>query len=106
MKAERKKAQEMANERIPAPIIPQNTPPKNEYYRSKDERAAETRKRTRIKKIEEEISALETEEAQLNASLSDPDVTANFALLTEKCNRLEVIKDTLEKLYNEYEQLI
>ncbi len=106
MKAERKKAQEMANERIPAPILLQNTPSKNEYYRSKDERAADTRKRTRIKKIEEEISALETEENELNSSLSNPEVTANFTLLTEKCTRLEQIKSKLDELYNEYEQLI
>ena len=79
---------------------------KESYYRSKEERAADAKKRTRIQKIEKEISALETEDSEINASLSDPAVTSNFSLLTEKCNRLEEIKNLLELLYAEYETLL
>ena len=89
-------------EPIPAPSISQ----KDATYRSKEERAAEAKRRTRIKKIEEEISALEEESETLNADLADPAVTANFTLLTEKCNRLEQIKTLLDNLYAEYETLI
>ena len=59
-----------------------------------------------IKKIEQEISALEAEEATINEELATPNVTGNFALLTEKCNRLEEIKTLLDALYEEYETLI
>ena len=59
-----------------------------------------------IQKIEKEIADLENEENQLNAALAMPEVTGNFALLTEKCNRLEQIKTTLEILYEEYETLL
>ena len=52
------------------------------------------------------ISRLEEEDEKINASLSDPEVTSNFPLLTEKCNRLEEIKTLLDDLYNEYETLI
>ena len=93
-------------QRIPAPTIPQKSEQKSTYYRNKEERAADARKRTRISQIEKEISALESEENELNASLADPTVTANFSLLTEKCNRLEEIKNALDALYNEYETLI
>ncbi len=86
-------------ERVPAPSVPKT----DGYYRSKEERAADAKRRTRTKKIEEEISALEVEEAQINADLSTPEVTGNFALLTEKCNRLEAIKNKLDALYAEYE---
>jgi ATP-binding cassette subfamily F protein 3 len=79
---------------------------KESYYRSKEERAQDAKRRTRIKKIEDEISALEAEDERVNGELSDPSVTANFALLTEKCNRLEEIKNKLESLYAEYETLI
>ena len=79
---------------------------KESYYRSKEERAADAKKRTRIQKIEKEISALEAEDSEINASLSDPAVTSNFSLLTEKCNRLEEIKNLLELLYAEYETLL
>jgi ATP-binding cassette subfamily F protein 3 len=91
---------------IPAPSISTNTDKKSGYYRSKEERAADARRQTRIKKIEEEIAKLEAEDADINASLSDPAVTANFPLLTEKCNRLEEIKTQLDTLYEEYETLI
>ena len=59
-----------------------------------------------IKKIEEEISLLEAEDAEINEALSTPEVTSNFPLLTEKCNRLEEIKTMLDRLYEEYETLI
>lgn len=79
---------------------------KENYYRTKEERAQDAKRRTRIKKIEDEIAALEAEDESLNADLFDPTVTANFALLTEKCNRLEEIKLRLDELYAEYETLI
>ena len=91
---------------IPAPSISANPDKKSGYYRTKEERAADARRQTRIKKIEEEIAKLETEDEEINASLSDPAVTGNFSLLTEKCNRLEQIKTQLDALYAEYETLI
>ena len=94
------------NNQIPAPMISEKSSNKDGYYRSKEERAADAKRRTRIKKIEEEISSLEEEDAAINASLSDPDITANFSLLTEKCNRLEEIKNLLDSLYAEYETLL
>ena len=93
-------------QRVPATPVSKNSEQKESYHRSKEERAADARRRTRIKKIEEEIFALETEDEEINVSLSDSAVTSNFALLTEKCNRLEEIKNLLETLYNEYETLI
>ena len=93
-------------QRTPAPTVAKNTEQKTTYYRTKEERAADARKRTRINQIEKEIAALETEENDLNASLADPTVTNNFPLLSEKCNRLEEIKSKLDALYNEYETLI
>ena len=66
----------------------------------------ETKKRLRIKEIENKIGQLEEEEEEINLALATPEVSGNFALLTEKCNRLEVIKAELDKLYEEYETLI
>ena len=91
---------------IPAPLVLTNSAQKDSYYRSKEERAADAKRRTRIRKIEEEIAALEAEDAEINEALATPEVTGNFALLTEKCNRLEEIKNILDALYNEYETLI
>ncbi len=90
----------------PAPSVLEKSVQKESYYRSKEERAADAKKRTRIKKIEEEISALEEETALLNDQLADPAVTSDFALLTKKCNRIEEIKNALDAHYAEYETLI
>ena len=93
-------------QRIPAPTVSQNSTNKDSFYISKEERAANAQKRARIKKVEAEISALEAEEALINEELSTPRVTANFQLLTEKCNRLNEIKAALDLLYAEYETLL
>lgn len=85
---------------------PSNDTQKSGYYRSKEERSADAKKRTRIKKIEEEISALEEEENLLNTQISTPEVATDFPLLTQKCNRLDEIKNLLDALYGEYEMLI
>ena len=75
-------------------------------HRSKEERAKETKLRLRIKEIETEIGKLEDEETALGNELSTPEVAANFALLSEKCNRLDAVKKRLDELYAEYETLI
>ena len=104
------KKQEMkaknANTQIPAPSLSTKTDKKESGYRSKEERAADARKRERIKKIETEISLLEEEDAKINEELSTSAVSSDFALLTQKCNRLEEIKNLLDALYAEYETLI
>ena len=100
------KSQEKSGNQIPAPTLSTKPDKAEGYYRSKEERAADARRRTRIKKIEEEIATLEEEDLRLNERLSNPAVTADFALLTEICNRIEEIKRTLDDLYAEYETLI
>ncbi len=100
------KTENQAVRSVPAPTEEKNSAHKESYYRTKEERSADARKRTRIKKIEDEIAALEAEEAALNADLADPAVTGNFSLLTEKCNRLETLRARVDELYAEYETLL
>ena len=96
------KRAEKAVQATPAP-----TPLKKEStYRTKEERAKQAQTQTRIKKIEKEIGDLEAEEEQINTQLASPEVASNFALLTQKCNRLDEIKNALDLLYQEYETLI
>ena len=75
-------------------------------YRTKEDRAKDAKRRERISNVEKQITALEIEESAINEELSLPEITANFALLQEKCNRLEQIKLRLDELYAEYETLI
>lgn len=101
-KAAAKEAKE-TEEKAALPAAPK---PKDGGYRTKEERAAETKKRLRIKQLEEEISALESEESDINAQLALPEIAADYARLTERCKRLEEVKNILDKLYEEYEALI
>lgn len=75
-------------------------------YRSKADRAAEARKKQRIKEIEREITSLEEEEALLTQEIGNPKVSSDYKLLQEKCNRIEEIHKKTETLYEEYEELI
>ena len=88
-----------SEKRNPAPSV-------SNSYRGKEERAAEAKKRVRIKQIEKAIGELEEEENLINEALATPEVAGNFPLLTEKCNRLEEVKNLLDSLYEEYETLI
>ena len=101
-KAAAKEAKE-AEEKAALPAAPK---PKDGGYITKEERAAETKKRLRIKKLEEEISALESEESDINAQLALPEIAADYARLSERCKRLEEVKSALDNLYEEYETLI
>lgn len=101
-KAAAKEAKE-AEEKAALPAAPK---PKDGGYRTKEERAAETKKRLRIKQLEEEISALESEESDINAQLVLPEIAADYARLSERCKRLEEVKADLDNLYEEYETLI
>lgn len=72
-------------------------------YRSKKERAEETRRKERMKAIEAEISRLEGREAELNVRLADPTVASDYAKLSAVLKELEEIKNQIESLYGEYE---
>jgi ATP-binding cassette subfamily F protein 3 len=86
--------------------MPEVTAKPNESFKSKQTRADEAKKRQRVKEIERQIALLEEEESVLSAALADPAVTSDYALLKEKCTRLEEIKSQTDALYEEYENLI
>ncbi|MFR1982741.1 MAG: ABC transporter C-terminal domain-containing protein [Christensenellaceae bacterium] len=85
-----------------APAAPK---PKDGGYRTgrtrrRDEKAAADQT------AQEEISALESEESDINAQLALPEIAADYARLSERCKRLEEVKSALDNLYEEYETLI
>lgn len=75
-------------------------------YRSKKDRAEEAKKKAEIKRIEGEIATLEEEEGQLNASLSDPEVTGDYKKLNGVLEKLQSVRADLEELYALYGQLL
>ena len=79
---------------------------RKESYRSKKDRAAEAAVKGRIKAIEAALSSNEAEEADIQAQLADPSVTADYREVERLCARLDSLKEEQEKLYSEYAELI
>ena len=69
-------------------------------YRSKEQRAADAKKRNRVKELEKEIERIEAEMEVIQQELADPEVCADYQLMQEKCAALEDMK----KLCSDYEE--
>ena len=85
-----------------APGAPKNDETKNTNYRTKEQRAAETKKRVRISELEAEIRRAEATIAELEAALADPEVCADYQLLGEKVELFEQEKKRLSELSDEW----
>ena len=75
------------------------------WQQKKEEQAEIRRRKNRLKKIEEQIEALETRDAGIDDLMQQPDVCTDY----EKCTALSVekgeIASELEALYEEWESL-
>ena len=71
-------------------------------YRSKEQRALETKKRVRISELESEIHTVEAIVAELQSALADPEVCADYQLLSEKLEAYETEKKRLSDLTDEW----
>ena len=75
-------------------------------YRTKEQRAAETQRRVRIKHLESEIERLEALVAEFERELETPEVYTNHELLQEKCDELAVVRDELTAVSDEWLELV
>ncbi len=91
---------------LPPPAA--ETPKKEERtesgYRSKEERAKEAKRRTRVKEIETRLAELEQEEERLNGALAEH--ASDYAKVSEISQALEALHAESEALYGEYGELI
>ncbi len=78
----------------------------NSAYRSKKERAEEARKKELIKRIEADICFNEAEELRLSEQLSNPEVASDYVKVREITEQLRLIKNNLDALYKEYENVL
>ncbi len=72
------------------------------YFRSKEERANEVKRKNQLKKTESAIAKLEEEIVILEAEINSGEVASDYAVLTEKCNRMEECKNQLNQLYEDW----
>lgn len=71
-------------------------------YRTKEQRAHETKKRVRIKELESEIRRAELLVAELQQDMENPDICADYQILSEKIALYEQTKSQLSDLTDEW----
>lgn len=75
-------------------------------WKAQKERDARERKRKNdIRRLEEEIEALEAEDAEIDALFEDETVATNPKKLTELSNRKDAVEKRLREAYEEWEEL-
>lgn len=78
---------------------------KQKQYRTKEQRAADLKKKQRIKELETEIESLEQSISQLEKEISAPEIAADYELCAEKCIELEEKKQILDNKLEEWAEL-
>lgn len=77
-----------------------------ESHRTRQDRAEEAKRKERTRRLEEQISLLEEEEASINSSLANPAALADYKQILQLTARLSQIKNLLDSLYSEYADMI
>ncbi len=77
----------------------------NEYQLRKEKESLERKKRTRIKRLEEDIESLENEKDKIQSSLELPETIADYEKLLELTEKLGMINKKQESLYEEWMEL-
>ena len=71
----------------------------------KEQASLERKRKTRINKIESEIEEKENLSAEIENELSTPEISGNYEKLIEYTDKLNELKNELEALYSEWEEL-
>ena len=77
----------------------------NEYQLRKERESLERKKKTRIKRLEEEIESTENEKNEVQEILELPETSADYEKLMELTNRLDELTKKQEELYEEWLEL-
>lgn len=76
------------------------------YTRGKQQRSENAKRRNRIQTLEKLIQQAEAEIETLQKEIGDPKMGSNYELLTEKCDRLEEVKQLNETYMEEWLLLV
>ena len=78
---------------------------KQNQYRTKEQRAKDAARRNRISQLEKEIEQLEIDIFNLEQEISTPEISSDFALMSEKCTQLENCRTQLDEKMDEWAEL-
>lgn len=77
----------------------------NEYQLRKEKESLERKKKTRIKRIEEEIEAIETRKNEIQQILELPETSADYEKILQLTEELDSLECKQEELYGEWLEL-
>lgn len=77
----------------------------NTYKLQKEQQALERKRNSRISKIEKEIEEKETAIAEIQDLLQLPETSADYQKLLELTEQFDLLKNELDNLYSEWEEL-
>lgn len=85
----------------PKPETPRQTKGEG-FYRSKQQRAEEAKRRKRLAELERLIEELDAKQAETEAAIADPENAADYQFLQEKCAELEQLKAQHDEAMEEW----
>lgn len=74
-------------------------------YRTKEQRAAEAKKRSRIKELESLIEESEAALNKLQDEIASEEIYTNFELMNSKCLEIESLKNKIDEMFEEIIEL-
>ena len=90
-------------ERAPTPV--QKSSAASNGYRSRQQKNEEIQRKLALKTMEERIIQTEEAIAALEEEIQQPEIAADYAVMTQKCATLEETRTLLNELYQEWEKL-
>lgn len=93
------------NESQVSVAVSQKKTTSNDYKVRKEQASIERKKKTRLMRLETEISDTEKELAELEKTISQPDISGDYQLLLEYTEKLNTVKNSLDEMYSEWEEL-
>lgn len=85
--------------------VTEKKPVSNDYKLRKEKASNERKRKTRISKLETEIEETEIKISTVESEISSPEVSADYTKLLEYTNNLNDLKNSLEAMYAEWEEL-
>ncbi len=94
-------------EEIAVPVKEEKKPSANEtvYYRSKQQKSEEAKRRNRLKAVEQEISDCDERLAEIEQEMADPATCADYEKMSALCAEMEELKNRQNDLMDEWAEL-
>ena len=79
---------------------------KSDFYRSKEQRASDAKRRAQISNIEKEIEKLETDKQSIEELMKTPEIISDYQELNRLCTELQEIESSLNEKYIKWDELM